>query len=334
MNKKLTLHSGQATLDKLGAVRRQFALAPRFDIAPGQLLGAVVSQGSGDRRERVFRGFRWGLVPFWWTDEQRAKQRLFAARAEGLTGRPSFAAALRNRRAVVPVDGFWMWRAVEGAPTPFYFRARKNEPLFVAAIWDGGEIGCEDRLALVSVEANRLVEPLGARMPAILRGDAVDLWLDSAISDERVLVRALQTPPARFLDVRAPNLTASGLESLENGENARDLLALTYGQGFKVEKPKFATRARKVRRDHAAGGHIFFRTRSFTRDDATRWHPTVDLENGAVFCDCPDFRYRHQHHEPDVWTPHWWCKHLTRAVENCKRHGELPVRFEESRLAA
>lgn len=327
MNKKLTLHSGQETLEKLGVTRRQFALAPRFDIAPGQLLGAVVSEGHGEDSKRVFRGFRWGLVPFWWTEEQREKQRLFAARAEGLQLRPSFAAALRNRRAVVPVDGFWMWRTIEGQSRPFYFRAKKGEPLFLAAIWDGGEAGSEDRLALVSVEANRLVEPLGARMPAILRSESVDLWLDSAIVIERVLARALQTPPSRLLEVRATDADATGWQSLENGADARELLALTYGASFKVEKPRFAPRARKVRRDHVAGGHLFFRTRSFTRDDATRWHPTVDLENGAVFCDCPDFRYRHANHEPDVWTPHWWCKHLTRAVDNCKRHGELPSRM-------
>ncbi len=329
MNKKLTLHSGQQTLDKLGATRRQFALAPRFDMAPGQLLGAVVSQGHGAGSERVFRGFRWGLVPFWWTDEQREKQRLFAARAESLSERPSFAASLRNRRAVVPVDGFWMWRDIDGQKVPFYFHAKNGEPLFLAAIWDGGEVGSEDRLALVSVESNRLVEPLGARMPAILRGEAVDLWLDNAIVNERILTRALQTLPARFLNVRATDASATGWQSLESAANSRDALSLIYGASFKVEKPRFAPRARKVRRDHLAGGHVFFRTRSFTRDDATRWHPTVDLENGAVFCDCPDFRYRHATHEPDVWTQHWWCKHLARAVENCKRHGELP-----SRLAA
>ncbi|PQV62492.1 Putative SOS response-associated peptidase YedK [Abditibacterium utsteinense] len=325
MNKKLTLHSGPETLEKLGVTRRQFAPSPRFDIAPGQLLGAVVNENG----ERVFRGFCWGLVPFWWNDEQRETQRLFAARSETLTNRPSFSAALRHRRAVVPVDGFWMWREIEGEKRPFYFRAKNGEPLFLAAIWDNGNAAGdgENRLALVSVEANRLVEPLGARMPAVLRGADADLWLDSEINNERVLLKALQTLPARFLGVVATAASASGWQSLEAAPDARDILALTYGSAFKVEKPRFAPRARKVRRDHAAGGHVFFRTRSFTRDDATRWHPTIDLENGAVFCDCPDFRFRHALHEPDVWTPHWWCKHLCRAVDNCKRHGELPARL-------
>ena len=320
MHKKLTLHSGPETLEQLGVTRRQFSLAPRFDIAPGQLLGAVVAENG----ERVFRGMRWGMVPSWWHESQRERQRLFSARAETLAQKPAFADALKTRRAVVPADGFWMWREIEGQNVPFYFRARIGEPLFLAAIWDDSD--AEDRLALVSVEANRLVEPLGARMPAILRGDALKMWLDPEIVNQRALLKNLQTPTARFLDVRATDANAVGFRSLENSDAARDHLALAYGGAFRLDKPRFAPRKRLVQRDHAAGGNIFFRTRSFTRDDATRWHPVVDVESGHVFCDCPDFRYRHAHHEPDVWTPHWWCKHVARAVANCQRHRELPNR--------
>lgn len=301
-------------------MRRRFSVGLRFDIAPSQLLGAVVTEDG----ERVFRGFRWGLVPGWWNGAQRERQRLFAARAETLARRPAFADALRHRRALVPTDGFWMWRGIEGQNVPFYFRARNGEPLYVAALWEEGEH--EDRLALVSVEANRLVEPLGARMPAVLRGDGAQTWLDSAIVNERVLLKTLQTTPSSFFSVTATDQHATGWRSLENAPGARDWLALTYGGGFAVDKPRFAPRKRLVQRDHAGSGQVFFRTHSFTRDDGTRWHPVVDVENGHVFCDCPDFRYRHAHHDPDVWTPHWWCKHVARAVENCRRHKELPMR--------
>lgn len=320
MHKKLTLHSGRETLQKLEVIRREFSLAPRFDIAPGQLLGAVVSQNGS----RIFRGFRWGLIPGWWSEEQRAKQRLFTARAESLNRRPSFTRALRERRAVVPVDGFWMWREIDGVDVPFYFRSRSGEPLYVAAVWEVGEE--EPRLALVSTEANRLVEPLGARMPAILRGDAINIWLNDSITDQRTLLRALQTAPSNFFRVVAADLHAVGWRSLDEAPDAREWMTMVYGGEFRPEKPRFGARKRLVRRDHLAGGQLFFRTRSFTRDDATRWHPIVDIENGSVFCDCPDFRYRHAHHEPDVWTPQWWCKHLSRAVANCRSHGELPVR--------
>jgi putative SOS response-associated peptidase YedK len=320
MQKKLTLHSGRETLQKVGVMRREFSLAPRFDIAPGQLLGAVVTHHG----ERVFRGFRWGMVPGWWTATQREKQRLFAARAETLAQRPAFGQALRQRRAIVPVDGFWMWREIDGVEVPFYVRSRTGEPLYVAALWDDSD--SEERLAIITTESNQLVEPLGARMPAILRGDAVDLWLDEAITAQRPLLKVLQTVPSGFFRVAATDPLAVNWRSLDDASQSRDWMTMVYGGGFRPDRPRFSPRKRLVRRDHEAGGQLFFRTRSFTRDDATRWHPIIDIENGSVFCDCPDFRYRHAHHEPDVWTPQWWCKHVSRAVANCKSHGELPAR--------
>jgi hypothetical protein len=93
-------------------------------------------------------------------------------------------------------------------------------------------------------------------------------------------------------------LAAKGRASLEAAPDAREALAEIYGARFQMEKPKFEPRKRLVRRDHEAGGHVFFRTRSFTRDDATRWHPVVDVETGRVFCDCPDFHYRHDFTTP------------------------------------
>ena len=333
MNKRLLLHSGEKFLADLCIARRNFSLSPRFDIAPGEFLGAVWTPNDG---QREFSGFRWGLTPLWW-DENHQGHRLFSARAETLASKPAFADALKFRRAVVPVDGFWVWGDVDERKRPFLVRSRGGEPFFLAAIFETvlNERGAnENRLALVSVEANRLLEPFGARMPAILKPADAQLWLERGMTGEKPLLRALKTPIARELTICATDADARGWNSLREADDAREALAWIYGAKFQGDKPRFSAKRRLVLRDHEAGGHLFFRTRSFTRDDATRWHPVVDLEGGHVFCDCPDFRYRHAHHEPDVWTPHWWCKHVARAVENCRRRGELPPRLvKESELA-
>ena len=325
MQKRLMLHSGEAAISALGVVTREFSTRPRFDTAPGHVLGAVWNDGLG---ARSFSGFRWGLAPAFWDGEQHAGHLLFSARAETLAQKPAFAASLKFRRALVPADGFWMWsrpaRGSDEAPRPFLFRAKDGSPLHIAAIWEEAE-GGERRLALVSVESNRLTEPFGARMPALLRPADAQLWLERGVVEPKPLLRALRTPAARELLV-VPTRLATGQSGTEVADDAREALSLVYGATFNAEKPKFPARRRQVLRDHEIGGHVFFKTRSFTRDDATRWHPIVDIECGHVFCDCPDFRYRHEHHEPDVWTPQWWCKHVRRAVENLKRRGELPAR--------
>lgn len=325
MQKRLMLHSGEAALSALGGVRREYSLRPRFEIAPGQMLGAVWNDENGARR---FSSFHWGITPAFWDGEQHVGHQLFSARAETLAQKMAFADSLKFRRALVPIDGFWQWtrpcRGSDEKPRPFLFRSKDNAPLYLAAIWELDGEG-QRRLAIISVESNRLTEPFSDRMPAILRPADAQLWLERGVVEPKPLLRALRTPAARELLVM-PTAKAHGRAGLEAAPDARDALALVYGSDFRADKPKFPARRRMVMRDHEIGGHVFFKTRSFTRDDATRWHPIVDVECGHVFCDCPDFRYRHEHHEPDIWTPHWWCKHVRRAVENLKRHGELPVR--------
>ena len=198
-----------------------------------------------------------------------------------------------------------------------------GEPMALAALW---EHNGENQLALVTTESNRLLAPLGARMPAILKAGDENLWLDEAILNPRVLARVLKPFPLRDLEIVPTTPDARGFAALRPAPDARQALSWLHGADFRPDKPRFAPLRRAVRRDHANGGQVFFRTRSFTLDDATRWHPVVDVEEGRVYCDCPDFHFRHAPHEPDVWTPQWWCKHVARAVENCRRHGELPQR--------
>jgi putative SOS response-associated peptidase YedK len=320
------LHSGEEALRALGVTQCEFATFPRLEMAPGQWVGAVWSP---ERGERVWSGFRWGLTAPVASDGERRS--LPAARAETLAQKSLFRPLLSSRRAVVPLDGFWLWREVGGQIRPFLVRRADGQPLFAAALWDENED--ERELALVTVEANRLIEPLSSRMPAFLRPADVALWLDGDVKSPKPLLRALQTLPARGLVVTPTDAEARGRAALSEADDAREVLTLVYGPEFDAKKPRFAPRRRCVLRDHETGGHVFFRTRSFTRDDATRWHPVIDLEEGHVFCDCPDFQYRHEKHSPDVWTPQWWCKHVARAVENCRRHGELPLRSVNSSFA-
>ena len=323
MNKRLMLHAGCAALDALRVEEREMSLAARYEIAPGDQVGAIWTPDAGGARQ--FSAFEWGVSPQFW-DESHAGHRLYSGRAESLVTKAAWAQSFKFRRAVVPVDGFWMWADVDGTKRPFLIRDKAGAPLYAAALWQPSAHNARAReLALVSVESNRLVAPLGARMPAFLRGDDSGVWLESGLVSARPLQRVLKTLPARDLRVVATDADARGAASLLPADDERAAITWIYGPEFNAERPRFPDKRRRVLRESAAGGHVFFKTRSFTRDDATRWHPVVDIECGHVFCDCPDFRYRHAPHEPDVSTPQWWCKHLARAVANCRRHGELTI---------
>ena len=93
------------------AVRAYFRLddvppyPPRYNIAPTQPV-AIVRQGLKGAHE--FALVRWGLIPSWVKDPGSFTT-LINARAETAAAKPSFRAAMRHRRCLVPTNGFYEW---------------------------------------------------------------------------------------------------------------------------------------------------------------------------------------------------------------------------------
>jgi len=84
---------------------------PHYNAAPSQYLPVIVRQNGTRRPERM----RWGLLPAWAGD--RAKP-LINARAESIDIRPSFRAAFRRGRCLVPASHFFEWMKTPTGTTP------------------------------------------------------------------------------------------------------------------------------------------------------------------------------------------------------------------------
>lgn len=150
-----------------------FAWTPRWNVAPATR--ALVVRDEPDRPALAL--LSWGLVPSWAKDE--AGLRPINARAEGIAGKPMFREALKRRRALVPADGFYEWKAAGKAKTPWHFRLAGGGPFAFAGIWERREApGAEplETFAILTTEANALVGEVHARMPVILDGEAEALW--------------------------------------------------------------------------------------------------------------------------------------------------------------
>jgi putative SOS response-associated peptidase YedK len=181
------------------------ALAPRFNVAPGQDVATVWQTPEG-RRELRLR--RWGLVPHWARDA-KIGSRLINARSETAAEKPAFRTALRQRRCLVPADGFYEWGAgggATGAREPYYLTLPEREPFAIAGLFEHWR--CEDgslleSCVLLTVPPNDRVRPVHDRMPAILRREDHASWLDPTERDAR-RVQALLAPWAgRELTLRA-----------------------------------------------------------------------------------------------------------------------------------
>lgn len=166
------------------AMRHMFGYAehpnfpPRYNISPTQPVPIVRMNGAA----REFALVRWGLVPSW--AKEMPQSLLINARADTINDKPSFRGAFRHRRALMPADGFYEWKAGASGPKQPYFIRRRDRALFaMAAIWDdwlpadGSEL---QTCAVVTTEANATLTPIHHRMPVILDPKNFALWLDPA----------------------------------------------------------------------------------------------------------------------------------------------------------
>ena len=159
-------------------------LAPRFNVAPTSEVYIVVDEDN-TRRLTVAR---WGLIPSWSSDASRAS-RMINARSESVATKPSFRAAFRRRRCVVPADGYYEWRpAPEGAGSrkqPFYIYPQSGGPLAMAGLFEDwhGPDGEMRTCTIVTQEAVGPVADIHDRMPVEVPESWWERWLDPDLED-------------------------------------------------------------------------------------------------------------------------------------------------------
>ena len=163
--------------EEFGVDASSIELAPNFNVAPTQGVAAVLEEG-GQRRLEVLR---WGLIPPW-ADDPGIGSRMINARSETAPGKPSFRRAFRERRCLIPADGFYEWQRTNGAKQPYYIHMEDGRPFAFAGLWESWSKGEGEirTCTILTTGANALVGEVHDRMPVILVHDAYDVWLDPA----------------------------------------------------------------------------------------------------------------------------------------------------------
>ena len=169
----------------------------RYNIAPTQPIAVVRVQESVARVEPA----RWGLIPHWKKDLDGPP--LFNARAETVATKPSFREAFARNRCIIPLDGYYEWKAdlpspgggtkVKGKKTPYYVTGPEGM-LFAAGLWSPGQ----DRLSatMITTEATEEMAWLHGRLPKFLRQEEIEPWLAGEPLLEPSTVTGFQARPA------------------------------------------------------------------------------------------------------------------------------------------
>ncbi len=169
-------------------------LKPRFNIAPTQMVVAVRVDLQQQHRELAF--LKWGLVPSW-ADDPAIGNRMINARSETAASKPSFRAAFRKRRCLIPADGFFEWQKAGKHKQPFLIGVGHGYLFAFASLWEDWERDGEiiQSCTILTTEANEVMRPIHDRMPAILHRQDYDLWLDHAVQDSSQVQHLLRPYP-------------------------------------------------------------------------------------------------------------------------------------------
>jgi len=169
-------------------------LVPRFNIAPSQDVPVIIQQDG----HNVLTSFKWGLIPSWAKDLKKTRPTI-NARIETIAEKPFFKSAIKNRRCLIPADGFFEWRVdpQSGQKIPTYIHLADRALFTFAGLWDqwtspDGEV--IRTCSIITIPANTFMQPIHNRMPAILHPAHEAKWLSSAETDVSKLLSLLHSP--------------------------------------------------------------------------------------------------------------------------------------------
>ncbi|HEY6249597.1 MAG TPA: SOS response-associated peptidase, partial [Candidatus Angelobacter sp.] len=168
--------------------------SPRYNIAPTDPVPVVRQDRKNPVRHCTL--MRWGLIPFW-TKGRATGAPMINGMAETATSKPAFRQAMQAQRCLVPADGFYEWlKTGPKEKQPYNFGMADGSLFAFAGLWDRWRdeegnpvLSC----TILTTRPNALVAEIHNRMPAILRREDYDLWLDPGITD-----------PAKITDLLAP----------------------------------------------------------------------------------------------------------------------------------
>jgi putative SOS response-associated peptidase YedK len=170
-------------------------IRPDYNAAPGTVRPVVLTKGTQDR---MVGALKWGLVPPFVKDLTDWKP-LINARSETVNEKPSFRKAFQRKRCIVPANGFYEWKDFgDGKKIPFYIRLLDRDLFGMAGIYETHKESNGDELhtfAILTTEANALMQPLHDRMPVILREDDYNVWLNPVQPRPEMLQSLLRPYP-------------------------------------------------------------------------------------------------------------------------------------------
>ncbi|MEM6710709.1 MAG: SOS response-associated peptidase [Pseudomonadota bacterium] len=194
---RFVITTPREAIEALFDIKTEGEYTPRYNITPTQPV-LYVHRWSGEERRTDYA--RWGLIPSWHKDPQNA-QPMINARIETVLEKPSFKAAVRHRRVLVPATHFYEWRRDATPKQPYAVgRTTPEHPSGLFAFagivdeWTGKDGEVLPTLALLTQAAQGAVADVHHRMPVTVPTAFFNTWLECRAVDAAEALAPLRNP--------------------------------------------------------------------------------------------------------------------------------------------
>lgn len=160
-----------------------------YNITPGSLIPVVYRE---DEERKVYN-FLWGLISPE-ADEEKEGYDRFELSLKDIEKDEWLTECLEQRRCLIPANGFYKWKFTEKKSTPFYIRLLSNQLAAIAGIysvWKSSSGRNVYSCAMLTTEANPLIQPVDDRMPVLIRPEHFEQWLAKESLDQAKLEKLL-----------------------------------------------------------------------------------------------------------------------------------------------
>ena len=168
---------------------------PQYNAAPTHLLPIIT-----DESQNGISFFYWGSPPSM-ANKKPLGEKLINTRTEVIVEKQVVRKKIREKRCIIPADGFYEWKKT-GKKTviPYRFTLKDKSLFALAGLWE--EYDNEDgemfhTFSIITTPGNPSVSAIAERMPVILPLEMEKAWLKGG--DEMVLISML-TPYREALE--------------------------------------------------------------------------------------------------------------------------------------
>ncbi|MGI8484649.1 MAG: SOS response-associated peptidase [Thermomicrobiales bacterium] len=187
-----------------------FPLRPSWNASPSQTLPVLVE--SEDQQHWQLKGMSWGLVPRWTKPGERPKITPINARSETVAEKPMFRSLFKQRRCIVPANGFYEWQRVDqhsgsgkgSTKQPYYIHLKDDPMMFFAGLYDeapGKDGKPFESYTIITTTANEKMAHLHDRMPVMIEPRDIEHWLSRSETESEPLEYLLKPAPDGAIDI-------------------------------------------------------------------------------------------------------------------------------------